>query len=210
MAKSSSDVKNWTNIYDFDDRIAKGAPRLEVSIQLDIFYKIIIDKLDLSLEDGTDRFIEGIKLYVFLGAMYESWTNDFIRRFLKGHKEAPAEFFDVMERQQLIAKLKVIQSKIAADWWVGGIKLISKVCEMRNRLMHFKDSPTSIELESMSLRLPMESVTYADFFHGLRAAAPNPKIYNDIVDQDLDALRAEAMDLYGKLRELTPPLPSEN
>lgn len=118
MAKSNPDVKTYIAIENLMEEVASGPPRIEVSVQMHLFYRIIVNNLDLDLEDGTEKFLAAIKLYVFLGAMFECWANDFLRRYLRGHREAPPEMFDAMERQQLCRR-----SRSSEVGWtlIGGV-----------------------------------------------------------------------------------------
>lgn len=209
MAASNRDVKNYIVIEDFDERISKGPPRIELSIHMHVFYRMIVSSLNLDLDEGTGRFLEGMKLYIFLGAMYESWVNDFLRKYLRGHRDAPVEMFKAVERQQLAEKLKVIENKIVGDWWAEGIQLIRKVSEMRNRLIHFKDPPTIVDAASMSVAFDSRTGTYAEWFYALREAAPNPRIYDDLVDQDLQMVREKCIQLYEKLNSIAQPSPPQ-
>lgn len=203
MAESNPDVKNTIAMVNFDERVAQGPPRFEVSIQMHIFYKMIVDGLDLDVEEGTGKFIEGIKLYVFLAAMFESWINDFTRRYLNNHRDVPREMFDAVERQQLHEKLKVLV-RAGGEGWRERVALIRTVSEMRNRLLHFKDVPTVAEMEAIEIPLGGGRPTFGDLIQGIRQVTPNPRIYDDLVSQDLGEVRAKATDLYRDLQELVP------
>lgn len=196
MAKSNRDVKNLIEIENFDERVATGPLKVELSIKIHIFYKMIVESLQLDLEEGTARFLEGVKLYVFLGAMFETLINELIRRYLKSHRDAPPEMFSAVERQQLAEKLKVIERRIEGDWWADGPRLIRKVSEMRNRLLHFKDPPTLVDVASIAVSFDSRKVNAKDLFDALHGAIPNPKIYDELVDEDLDGLRRKCVDLY--------------
>lgn len=91
----------------------------------------------------------------------------------------------------------------------GGRGVIGGVSEMRNRLMHFKDQSTVIPPDT-TFEVPRgPKATFADVHYALRLSSPNPKIYDDLVDQDLAGVRDRALGLYSKLCELVPPLPEE-
>lgn len=49
-------------------------------------------------------------------------------------------------------KIKVIRSRVDADWWGSGVMLVRHVSEMRNRLMHFKDQPDSADIGAVQER----------------------------------------------------------
>lgn len=120
VAKSNPDVKNTVRLINVDERVAKAPPRIEVSVQMHLFYKMIVDGLNLNEPDGTGRFLEGIELYVFLGGMFESWANHYLRRYLEGHRDAPREMFEAVEKKQLQDKLQVIGKRLDVPWWRQG------------------------------------------------------------------------------------------
>lgn len=208
MAASNPDVKNRITILNFDERVARGPLRVEVSVGMHIFYKMIVDKLDLEASEGTARFIEAIKLYVFLGGLFEAWANEFLRQYLVAHQNVPQELFEAIERKQLQEKLSVIGRGLEAPWWGEGVRFIRGVSEMRNRLMHFKDAPTVAHPDPTSTIPSGPDPTLKGVWQGIQRAAPNPRIYDELVDQDLVAVRRTASELYDRLLSL-PAISSE-
>lgn len=207
MAQGNVDVKNHIILENFDDRIAEGPPRIQVSVQMHAFHRMIVSALELDLPEGTAKFIAGIKLYVFLGAMFECWATEFLRRYLESRREVPVELFGAIERQQLKNKIDFIRGKVGGDWWLDGVQVIQRVADMRNRLLHFKDQPTVGDVGAISITAKGGVVTGADLLNGIREAVPNPRIYDEIADENLKELREKALELYGKLSALEPPSP---
>ncbi len=205
MATSSNKYKSEISIQTPYPRDVANPKRVEVNIRMDWIYKRMITQIQLDPQ-AEDLFERGCLLFILSGAMFEAWTNWSLRRlhtlYEGGHDEL---LLGIIEKNRIDDKLQYIHGRSQKLYNILDRPLLRIVIDMRNRLMHFKDKPTEWTEQFVEGTSAVVTGT-TNVAEALYNMAPNPKIYNDIVNQDLASLKIQILDLHGKLSEFEKEL----
>ena len=124
------------------------------------------------------------------------------------HREGKAKLlmWELAERAELDKKIEALAEMFEDDEAITKqhLRNLKKLIRIRNKLVHFKDSPTPVNAsfllkpsyEIMGLNeYPERGLTFGDVLNKVDANLPNPEIVHSVLSMSLDARRIEILEI---------------
>lgn len=162
--------------------VSADATRATVHTRVDQFYREFLDEIDTSVKTEDQAFEAHLKIIIW-GVMYlEGLANYKLYRLterLLARKAALfGHYWGLMKQAKLEDKIALVFASdgVRRPSLQTNLKKLSQLVELRNRLVHFKDSPTEFEFAELRSKLKVNAPLAEWFDH-----VPNPKIVKDLL-----------------------------
>jgi hypothetical protein len=189
-----------------EDRIVKIQPDTEgdsdflahIRFPIENYYKSAVEEVSVEGEDKKNRAIAHVKVVIWGSLYIEATINRKYKKTLKrvvGFYPRPDNPADVMwgatRRKHIRDKLEVIQNFLGFDneEYDERRAEMDRLYQLRNRLVHYKESPTKVTLEGPS--------DFSEVIEKVSMKSENYKanIVEDLTSIDLETRQDNILDL---------------
>lgn len=162
--------------------VSPDAKRATVHTRVDQFYREFLDEIGTSTKTEDEAFEAHLKIIIW-GVMHlEGLVNyklyHLTERLLARNGALFGHYWGLMKQAKLEDKIALIFASdgVRRPWLNAKLKKLTPLVEMRNRLVHFKDSPMEFEFEGLRSKLEINAPLAKWFEH-----VPNPRIVTDLL-----------------------------
>jgi hypothetical protein len=183
--------------------VSKDAKRAHVHTRVDEIYRRFLDEVETENHTEQQAFDAQIKV-VLWGILYlEGLVNyklyRYTERLFSGQIGLLAEYWALTKQARLEDKLTLIFAAdgVSRSWVKSSLSKLSKVVELRNRLVHFKDAPTEFEFATLRGKLEVNAPLTKWFEH-----VPDPKIVTELLKVPVGERKTFLQNIGDRLEEV--------